>query len=108
MLVDMTTSEPTLAKEIYEAAKAKGVAFEKAVFPWAASGRSLANGRDEGFTKLLFDPQTHRVIGGGARHFQRSPTRRSSSGLNFLGSMRPSRPASQSVSGCSWVAFSPM
>ncbi|MCX7054104.1 MAG: dihydrolipoyl dehydrogenase [Proteobacteria bacterium] len=46
-------------------AKAKGVAFEKAVFPWAASGRSLANGRDEGLTKLLFDPQTHRVIGGG-------------------------------------------
>ncbi|MDH4312313.1 MAG: dihydrolipoyl dehydrogenase [Gammaproteobacteria bacterium] len=46
-------------------AKAKGIAFEKAVFPWAASGRSLANGRDEGFTKLLFDPQTHRVIGGG-------------------------------------------
>jgi dihydrolipoamide dehydrogenase len=46
-------------------AKARGVAYEKAVFPWAASGRSLANGRDEGFTKLLFDPQTHRVIGGG-------------------------------------------
>jgi dihydrolipoamide dehydrogenase len=46
-------------------AKTKGIAFEKAVFPWAASGRSLANGRDEGFTKLLFDPQTHRVIGGG-------------------------------------------
>jgi dihydrolipoamide dehydrogenase len=46
-------------------AKAQGIAFEKAVFPWAASGRSLANGRDEGFTKLLFDPQTHRVIGGG-------------------------------------------
>ncbi len=46
-------------------AKASGIAFEKAVFPWAASGRSLANGRDEGFTKLLFDPQTHRVIGGG-------------------------------------------
>ncbi len=46
-------------------AKAKGIAFEKTVFPWAASGRSLANGRDEGFTKLLFDPQTHRVIGGG-------------------------------------------
>jgi dihydrolipoamide dehydrogenase len=46
-------------------AKAKGIAFEKAVFPWAASGRSLANGRDEGFTKLLFDPQTHRVISGG-------------------------------------------
>ena len=46
-------------------AKARGIAFEKAVFPWAASGRSLANGRDEGFTKLLFDPQTNRVIGGG-------------------------------------------
>ncbi len=46
-------------------AKAQGIAFEKSVFPWAASGRSLANGRDEGFTKLLFDPQTHRVIGGG-------------------------------------------
>jgi dihydrolipoamide dehydrogenase len=46
-------------------AKAKGIQFEKAVFPWAASGRSLANGRDEGLTKLLFDPQTHRVIGGG-------------------------------------------
>jgi dihydrolipoamide dehydrogenase len=46
-------------------AKAKGIAYEKAVFPWAASGRSLAIGRDEGFTKLLFDPQTHRVIGGG-------------------------------------------
>jgi dihydrolipoamide dehydrogenase len=46
-------------------AKAKGIAFEKAVFPWAASGRSLSNGRDEGFTKLLFDPQSHRVIGGG-------------------------------------------
>ncbi len=46
-------------------AAARGVAFEKSVFPWAASGRSLANGRDEGSTKLLFDPQTHRVIGGG-------------------------------------------
>jgi dihydrolipoamide dehydrogenase len=46
-------------------AKSQGVAYEKAVFPWAASGRSLAIGRDEGFTKLLFDPQTHRVIGGG-------------------------------------------
>ena len=46
-------------------AKAKGIPYEKGVFPWAASGRSLAQGRDEGFTKLLFDPQTHRVIGGG-------------------------------------------
>ncbi len=46
-------------------AKAKGIAYEKANFPWAASGRSLSLGRDEGFTKLLFDPATHRVIGGG-------------------------------------------
>ena len=47
------------------AAKAQGVAVEKAVFPWAASGRSLSLGRDEGFTKLLFNPATRRVVGGG-------------------------------------------
>ncbi len=46
-------------------AKARGIKFEKAVFPWAASGRAIANGRDEGFTKLLFDAETHRCIGGG-------------------------------------------
>jgi dihydrolipoamide dehydrogenase len=46
-------------------AKAKGIAYEKASFPWAASGRALSLGRDEGFTKLLFDPTTNRVIGGG-------------------------------------------
>ncbi len=46
-------------------AKKQGVKFTKGVFPWAASGRAIANGRDEGFTKLLFDEQTHRVIGGG-------------------------------------------
>jgi dihydrolipoamide dehydrogenase len=46
-------------------AKTRGIAYEKAVFPWAASGRSLALGRDEGFTKLLFDPASHRVLGGG-------------------------------------------
>jgi len=46
-------------------AKAEGIAIEKGVFPWAASGRAIANGRDEGFTKLLFDAQTHRVLGGG-------------------------------------------
>ena len=39
--------------------------YKKGQFPWAASGRSLALGRDEGFTKLLFDPVTHRVLGGG-------------------------------------------
>jgi len=45
--------------------KAKGIKYGKAVFPWAASGRAIANGRDEGFTKLLFDEATHRCIGGG-------------------------------------------
>ena len=37
----------------------------KGLFPWAASGRAIANGRDEGFTKLLFDDETHRIVGGG-------------------------------------------
>jgi dihydrolipoamide dehydrogenase len=46
-------------------AKAKGIAVEKGAFPWAASGRSLGMGRDEGLTKLLFDPATRRVVGGG-------------------------------------------
>ena len=46
-------------------AKAKGIKLQKAVFPWAASGRAIANGRDEGFTKLLFDDATHRIVGGG-------------------------------------------
>ena len=48
-----------------EQAKKEGVAVRKGVFPWAASGRAIANGRDEGFTKLLFDESTHRIIGGG-------------------------------------------
>jgi dihydrolipoamide dehydrogenase len=46
-------------------AQAQGIAFKRAAFPWAASGRSLAQARDEGFTKLLFDPTTRRVLGGG-------------------------------------------
>jgi dihydrolipoamide dehydrogenase len=46
-------------------AKAQGRAIGKGVFPWAASGRSLAINRDEGFTKLLFDPETHRLLGAG-------------------------------------------
>ena len=46
-------------------AKLKGIKFEKGLFPWAASGRAVANGRDEGFTKLLFEAETHRIIGGG-------------------------------------------
>ena len=45
--------------------KAQGIKYGKAVFPWTASGRAIANGRDEGFTKLLFDEATHRCIGGG-------------------------------------------
>lgn len=46
-------------------AKAKGVKVKKGLFPWTASGRAIANGRDEGFTKLLFDAETHRILGGG-------------------------------------------
>ncbi|MCX7115357.1 MAG: dihydrolipoyl dehydrogenase [Gammaproteobacteria bacterium] len=46
-------------------AKAKGVAYKKAAFPWAASGRALSMGREEGFTKLLFCPNTKRILGGG-------------------------------------------
>ncbi len=45
--------------------KASGRKYTKAMFPWAASGRAIANGRDEGFTKLLFDAESHRIIGGG-------------------------------------------
>ncbi|MBV8123420.1 MAG: dihydrolipoyl dehydrogenase [Paucibacter sp.] len=46
-------------------AKAQGVKVKKGLFPWTASGRAIANGRDEGFTKLLFDEETHRIVGGG-------------------------------------------
>jgi dihydrolipoamide dehydrogenase len=46
-------------------AKAQGRAVTTGKFPWAASGRAIANGRDEGFTKLMFDAETHRIIGGG-------------------------------------------
>jgi dihydrolipoamide dehydrogenase len=46
-------------------AKRDGIAYDKGVFPWAASGRSLALGRDEGFTKLLFDRTTKRLLGAG-------------------------------------------
>lgn len=46
-------------------AKAKSIAYKKGLFPWAANGRSLSLGRDEGFTKLLFDPVSHRLLGGG-------------------------------------------
>ena len=46
-------------------AKAKGMQVKKGLFPWSASGRAIANGRDEGFTKLLFDENTHAIVGGG-------------------------------------------
>jgi dihydrolipoamide dehydrogenase len=46
-------------------AREQGVKYGKAVFPWAANGRSLAMGRDEGLTKILFDEETERVIGVG-------------------------------------------
>jgi dihydrolipoamide dehydrogenase len=46
-------------------AKAQGVKYGKASFPWAASGRALSLGRDEGVTKVLFDEATHRLIGCG-------------------------------------------
>jgi dihydrolipoamide dehydrogenase len=48
-----------------EDAKARGIKIKKGLFPWTASGRAIANGRDEGFTKLLFSEETHRVVGGG-------------------------------------------
>jgi dihydrolipoamide dehydrogenase len=46
-------------------AKARGMEYGKGLFPWAASGRSLSINRDEGFTKILFDKETRRVIGAG-------------------------------------------
>src|SRR4029078_264924 len=46
-------------------AKAAGVKYGKGVSPWAASGRSLSLGRDEGLTKVLFDEATDRIIGAG-------------------------------------------
>jgi dihydrolipoamide dehydrogenase len=46
-------------------AQTEGIAYEKASFPWAASGRSLAQGRDDGLTKLLVEPETRRLLGAG-------------------------------------------
>jgi len=46
-------------------AKARGVPYEKASFPWAASGRALSIGREDGLTKLLYEPQTKRILGAG-------------------------------------------
>jgi dihydrolipoamide dehydrogenase len=63
--VAYTDPEVAWAGVTEDECKANGTQYAKAMFPWAASGRAIANARDEGFTKLLFDAQTHRVIGGG-------------------------------------------
>ena len=63
--VAYTDPEVAWAGKTEEECKAAGIRFGKAVFPWAASGRAIANGRDEGFTKLIFEEGTRRVIGGG-------------------------------------------
>lgn len=63
--VAYTDPEVAWAGKTEDQCKAEGIKYGKAVFPWAASGRAIANGCDEGFTKLLFDEETHRVIGGG-------------------------------------------
>ena len=63
--VAYTDPEIAWAGVTEDEAKAKGIKVVKGLFPWAASGRAIANGRDEGFTKLLFDEATHRIVGGG-------------------------------------------
>ena len=63
--VAYTDPEIAWAGVTEDEAKAKGIKLEKGLFPWAASGRAIANGRDEGHTKLLFDAATHRIVGGG-------------------------------------------
>ncbi|NRF88237.1 dihydrolipoyl dehydrogenase [Burkholderia gladioli] len=63
--VAYTDPEVAWAGKTEDQCKAEGIKYGKAVFPWVASGRAIANGRDEGFTKLIFDEETHRVIGGG-------------------------------------------
>ncbi|CAG2144494.1 Dihydrolipoyl dehydrogenase [Cupriavidus campinensis] len=63
--VAYTDPEVAWAGLTEEQCKAQGIKYGKGTFPWAASGRAIANGRDEGFTKLIFDEETHRIIGGG-------------------------------------------
>ncbi len=62
--VAYTDPEIAWAGKTEEQCRAEGLKYGKSVFPWAASGRALANGREEGFTKLIFDEETHRIIGG--------------------------------------------
>lgn len=63
--VAYTDPEIAWTGETEDGLTARGAPFDKAVFPWAASGRAIAMARDEGITKLLFDPVSQRVIGGG-------------------------------------------
>ena len=63
--VAYTDPEVALVGLTEDEAKAQGIAVKKGLFPWSASGRAIANGRDEGFTKLLFDAESHRILGGG-------------------------------------------
>lgn len=62
--VAYTDPEIAWCGETEDGLKARGAEYGKALFPWSASGRAIASGRDEGYTKLLFDPKSHRVIGG--------------------------------------------
>ena len=63
--VAFTDPEIAWAGVTEDEAKKNGMQIGVAKFPWAASGRAIANARDEGFTKLIFDGETHRIIGGG-------------------------------------------
>ena len=63
--VAYTALEVAWVGETELSAKASGRKITKANFPWAASGRAIANGCDTGFTKLIFDAETGRIIGGG-------------------------------------------
>ncbi|WP_186408200.1 dihydrolipoyl dehydrogenase [Candidatus Accumulibacter aalborgensis] len=62
--VAYTDPEIAWAGKTEDQCRAEGITYGKSIFPWAASGRALANGRAEGFTKLIFDEATHRIIGG--------------------------------------------
>jgi dihydrolipoamide dehydrogenase len=63
--VAFTDPEIAWAGLTEDEAKKSGTKVGVSKFPWAASGRAIANARDEGFTKLIFDEETHRLLGGG-------------------------------------------
>ncbi len=63
--VAFTDPEIAWAGVTEDEAKNSGMQIGVAKFPWLASGRAIANARDEGFTKLIFDGETHRIVGGG-------------------------------------------